>query len=838
MRNETRTLQALFLAAACGLSVLASGRAAQAAVYYVSAQTGDDVLYDGLSPSPAGQTGPFQTIGRAVGACAPGDQVRIREGHYIESVSVRLAGSETAVTEIGRYGTESVVMSPETFSAFYVSDSAWVTIDGIMFTNAVGVTPVTIVDSEDCIVSNCTFVGTSDASALYAGNVTGCEVTDCRFSDNTGFAAYYLNSDGRFAHNVLERNRGAGTLTVEGTGTAGLRIVGNAFRDNYPSPLAGHTVVFVLNGGTDIEIVSNLVCTVESPPAGGVVPVGDYVAGILAAGTDAITIQDNTVSNLQYAGTVDLSFDNPEYVLSPEDGGRVGTGIQVNGAGAATVRGATIQGNRVWECGGRGINLASVDDAIVAGNEVAWNGQYGIFLGGVAGDHTHVTGNVIEGNQTYENGWQHGGMSGISLWQAGTGNIVRRNITYRNRQGTAGTKGFDWYADGHGIIADIDSDGTIIENNICFANEGAGVSITEADDCVVVNNTLVGNGRCAHWTERPGLLIGSMDATYSARRCTAVNNLMYNNRLHQFGVYAYTSFDHTVHHNLYASGPLTTAGTTGYPVQWQGAKSFSDWLAMWPSHVNGTGDIGNAPAFAGDAASPFVGAFALAAASAGRAGGTPLSGLDGLLGYHIDYDAAGARRDPAGPNMGAMEAFPGGYSGIQSIRLDSPFPAQWVAVNVWDYGVGAWLLAEHRNVYDLASVEVRGLAGGRWYGISIWNYDEARWDGVFVALLEGTSASATPPAIITEAGTSGPEQGIRGVDSLILVCADNAGAGWVAPGMWSHGQQTWVDPMAPAWEPGEFETSARTLGDWYWAGMWHFDGAAWAPGSWVGVFSY
>jgi parallel beta-helix repeat protein len=838
MRNGTTTLQAIFLAVACGLNGLAGVHTAQAAVYYVSDEIGDDGLYDGLSPSPAGTTGPFQTIGRAVGSCVPGDDVRIRGGHYLESVFVRIAGSVNSVTTIAPYNSEPVLMTPDSFSAFYLGESEWVTIEGIVFTNASGITPVTIVDSEACIVSNCTFVGTTGALALYAGNATGCEVTHCLFSDNTGFAAYYLNSDGRFAHNVLERNRGSSTLTVEGAGTAGLRIVGNEFRDNYPIPMVGHTVLFVLNGGTGIEIMSNLVCTVESPAAGQAVPSGDYVAGILAAGTDAITIRDNMVSNLQYAGTVDLSFNNPEYVLTPADGGRVGTGIQVNGAGTATVAGATIHGNRVWGCGGTGINLLSVDDSVVAENEVGGNGEYGIFLGGVAGDHAHVVGNVIEANQTYGNGWQHGGMSGISLWQAGTGNIVRRNISYRNRQGTAGKKGFDWYADGMGIIADIDSDGTIIENNICFDNEGAGVAITESDDCVVVNNTLVGNGRCPHWMERPGLLIGSMDATYSARRCTAVNNLMYNNRLHQFGVYAYTSFDHSVHHNLYASGPLTTAGTASYPMQWQGAKSFSEWLAMWPAHVNGTGDIGNAPAFARDTSTPFVGSFALAATSLGLNAGAPMPSLDGELGYRIDYDAAGARRDAGQPNMGAVEDFPGGYASIESIRLDCPFPSQWVAVNVWDLSNGLWALGDHRNVYDLDSIEVRGLAGGRWYGISIWSYEDAHWCGVFVALLEGSSASVPHPKIITKTGTSGPEQGIRGVDSLVLRCAENTGAGWVAPGMWSHGQQTWIDPMVPAWEPVAFETSAGDLDDWYWAGMWHYDGGSWAPGSWVGVFSY
>gem|GEM_PF-5666928 len=809
----------------------------QADTYYVSATLGDDALYDGKAPSISGQTGPFKTIGRAVNAISAGDEIRIRTGHYHESIALSLEGAETSVTTIGSYIGEEVTMTPDTFSAFYISESSWIVIEGIEFVNASGIIPVTLVDSENCAIIDCLFDGTTGQPAFYTGNSTNTQVLDSRFTNNEGFAAYFLNTDGVFEGNVLEGNSGDSTLTVEGAGSGGLQIVDNEFTDNYPSPLKGHNVIFVFNGGPGIDIVGNLVRTV-TPPSGQSVPAGEYVAAILCAGTDDVTIRENSVSNIQYPGTVDLTFADPAYIRTPQDGGLVGTGIQVNGNGTTTVAGARVLENTVLSSGERGINLASVNDSVVAENVSAQNGTYGIFLGGIAGDHTQVVRNVIEANRTYENGWQHGGMSGISVWQVGIGNVIRRNISYRNRQGTAGSKGFDWYADGHGIIADIDSDGTIIENNICFENEGAGISITESDDCVVVNNTLVGNGRCPHWTERPGLLIGSEDAAYSARRCLVVNNLMYNNRVHQFGVYAFTSFDHTVHHNLYASGPLTTPATAGKPVQWLGARTLTEWLALWPSHVNGTGDIGNPPQFAGNAATPHPGAFALQAASEGINSGSPLSGFDTVLGYPMGYDCAGALRDRAQPNIGAVEDFPGGYTGIAKIRLDSPFPAQWVAVNVWDYGSGSWLLPEHRLVYDLNALEVRGLMGGRWYGLSIWSYKDSQWYGMFVGLLEGTAASALTPEIITVTGTSGPDEGVLGIENLILQCSENTGAGWLAPGMWSEGDQIWVDPLTSAWEPAQFETSIQKMDDWYWSGLWHFGSNNWAQGSWLGIFKY
>ena len=68
--------------------ILPSG--SPAATYYVSVSTGDDWAHDGLAPAPSGSSGPFQTISRAVGFCAAGDNVRVRGGQYVESVFVNI----------------------------------------------------------------------------------------------------------------------------------------------------------------------------------------------------------------------------------------------------------------------------------------------------------------------------------------------------------------------------------------------------------------------------------------------------------------------------------------------------------------------------------------------------------------------------------------------------------------------------------------------------------------------------------------------------------------------------------------------------------------------------
>lgn len=810
-----------------------------AETYYVSANEGDDWAFDGLSPTPSGGSGPFRSIERAVSLAGPGDEVLVGGGNYVESVSVGNSGTAGAPIVIAAREGEEVTMTPAGFSAFYLSSRSWVTIRGIDFAEADGVSAITILGGEGIRIEDCGFRFTTGANALYAENSEGVVVEESAFADNAEAGAYFRNSSGVFAGNSLVRHRSTHALILEGPGTAGFRVAGNTFTDNYPLPVRGHSVVFVLDGGTGIVLEENTVSNGEVPTPTGAVPSGDFVAGILASGTDGITIRGNTVRDLQYPGTVDFRATNPAYYLPPAEGGLVGYGIQVNGTGFDTVREASVVNNFVKKVAGNGIHLASADDSTVAGNEVAECGAYGIFVGGLAGDHAHVTGNVVRGNRVSWNGWLHGGASGIGFWQVGAGNIARGNLAWRNRQGTAGRTGFDWFADGHGLIADIDSDGTVFVNNICFDNEGAGIAINESDDCVAVHNTLVGNGYCPHWEDRPGLVVGTNDAEHTAQNSFVANNVMANNRVHQFGVYAYTSFDHTVHHNLYAAGDLTTAGTAGAPIQFQGPKTLAQWQSMGGG--KGAGAIEATPDFRGGDPQT-IAAWALRPGSPGRDGGALIANYVGRTLVPVDSDANLAPRDVSAPNLGAVEEFPGGFAGIEALVLEAVFPDQWVAVNVWDYGNNRWVLPEHRLVHDLASLEVRNLAGNRWYGVSVWSYAESRWYGMFVSLLNGSSAMG-PPTVHPVGGASEGPPGIRGVERLELRCAGLAGAGWVANGLWSDRGQAWVEPLANALEPAVFSVAENAFpsgapDDWFWAGMWHYDGGSWAPGTWLGLFGY
>jgi len=631
------------------LAVFAAAVPLSAVTYYVSEADGDDG-FNGLAPAPSGGGGPFQTIGRAVSLAGPGDEVRIRGGRYNESISVSNSGSAGSPILVAAHGNEEVVVTPDGFSAFYFDDRSWVTLRGIDFEEASGVSAVTVFGGTGIRLEQCAFRDTSGATALYVENSQSITVEDSVFADNGDTGAYFRNSTGTFRRNVLERHRGSHAMVVEGEGTAGFQIVENTFTDNFPLPIRGCSVLFVLNGGDGIVIEGNTVANSEVPAPTGAVPPGDFIAAIAAANTDGLTVRGNAVRDFQYPGTIDFRSANPAYFLPPEAGGLVGYGIQINGSGWDTVRNVLVEDNFVNSVAGNGINLAQADDSRIAGNEVANCGAYGIFLGGIAGDHSLVAGNVIEDNRTYGNGWLHGGTSGISVWQAGRGNIVRRNISYANRQGTAGRTGFDWFSDGHGIISDIDSDGTVIVNNVCYGNEGAGIAITESDDCVIVHNTLVGNGDCPHWDDHPGLVIGSNDADYSARNALVANNLMSDNRAHQFAVFAFESFDHTVHHNLYAPGPLTNGATAASPIRWRSPKSFGAWQSLWAGQFNATGDIDLSPWFRGGPLEN-LSSWVPGDGSPGRNAGAAAASLaDRTLGL-IDTDANGAPRNPAAPTI-------------------------------------------------------------------------------------------------------------------------------------------------------------------------------------------
>ncbi|MGD9213940.1 MAG: right-handed parallel beta-helix repeat-containing protein [Desulfobacteraceae bacterium] len=123
---------------------------------------------------------------------------------------------------------------------------------------------------------------------------------------------------------------------------------------------------------------------------------------------------------------------------------------------------------------------------------------------------------VVEKNIFARNGWlmPHAG-SGISLYGAfsfdrkpGFHNIIRNNICYNNDNGPKTAR-----SDGNGIIIDdfhasqpyhdssitklnaYNGNQTLVENNLCFNNGGAGIQIFKSNSITVRNNTCYHNNR-------------------------------------------------------------------------------------------------------------------------------------------------------------------------------------------------------------------------------------------------------------------------------------------------------------------------------------------------------
>ncbi|MCX7843141.1 MAG: right-handed parallel beta-helix repeat-containing protein [Clostridia bacterium] len=132
---------------------------------------------------------------------------------------------------------------------------------------------------------------------------------------------------------------------------------------------------------------------------------------------------------------------------------------------------------------------------------------------GSSGIQPNYSDNVlVEGNITYGNAKLNpNNGSGISVWHPkkmdeskGPGIIIRNNISFKNecRQNFPGV---GKPTDGNGIIIDDFkwtqqkgypeyTKGALVENNLCFNNGGAGISVFLSDNVVVRNNTVWGNG--------------------------------------------------------------------------------------------------------------------------------------------------------------------------------------------------------------------------------------------------------------------------------------------------------------------------------------------------------
>jgi len=195
----------------------------------------------------------------------------------------------------------------------------------------------------------------------------------------------------------------------------------------------------------------------------------------------------------------------------------------------------------VWIANGAGMSNQIVENEIYANethgiSAVLVNCQKGaetvlarnrVYENGYMGFEINANYYVIEANIVYENGFDYPGSSGIHLFSlnptenSGDHNVIRYNISYNNSE----TDG----PDGNGIQLDQWCDDNMVYYNLCYGNDGPGISVFDSSDNQIYNNTLYGNlldPGDTHYVK--GEIILASDYTKNidgTRNNTLINNL-------------------------------------------------------------------------------------------------------------------------------------------------------------------------------------------------------------------------------------------------------------------------------------------------------------------------
>jgi len=197
-----------------------------------------------------------------------------------------------------------------------------------------------------------------------------------------------------------------------------------------------------------------------------------------------VHVEGLTVTGSAYAGIIIQKGSN-HITIADNDIHDNALGIWIgNQAGDSNM----VLNNRVYNNSTHGIavdsvNCASGKETVISSNEVYGNGHHGIEI---LGSYY-----IVEGNVVYQNGAAVSGTSGIHIFSrspqedSGDHNVIRYNVVFQNKESNG--------PDGNGIQLDQWCDYNEVYYNICFDNDGAGISIYDSSDSKVYNNTLVGN---------------------------------------------------------------------------------------------------------------------------------------------------------------------------------------------------------------------------------------------------------------------------------------------------------------------------------------------------------
>ncbi len=277
------------------------------------------------------------------------------------------------------------------------------------------------------------------------------------------------------------------TVHPAGVSTSGSNQIAGLSNINWSLVRAGDEIVLRGTEGTYKESLTIPAKGTASAPivvraANGEKPVIE--GSVVISGAAYVTVEGITVTKSPYAGVI-ISGGSHHITVSNCSVSSNALGIWIGDqAGTSNL----ITNNEVYNNATHGIavdrvNCTAGQETVISSNRVYGNGHHGIEI--------YASYYIIEGNEVFENGTSSEGTSGIHIYSAGpqenTGdhNIIRYNISYRNKEGSG--------PDGNGIQLDQWCDYNTVAYNICFENDGAGISIYDSASSLVYNNTLIGN---------------------------------------------------------------------------------------------------------------------------------------------------------------------------------------------------------------------------------------------------------------------------------------------------------------------------------------------------------
>jgi parallel beta-helix repeat protein len=263
-----------------------------------------------------------------------------------------------------------------------------------------------------------------------------------------------------------------------------------------------------------------------------------YSEGFSVIGSSYVTIAENTVS-LHTIGIMPGSGSS-QVTIDRNDVFHCCTGIKNGSTGSPPFFDSVISRNHCHQNLVSGIELASAASSItVEENLCEYNALCQFALNSGAASCV-VRNNVGRFGGYYAETMQVPGPSAFDFFEVGSGNVVDGNLAAFQVDVTL--------VDGSGFIADTSSYPITFTNNVAFANEGRGISLTKTSSCRVINNTLAGNGYL-----NPGSVKGAGLSIYSSTGNTIENNVFAQN--HYAHVDAETGLSSQVmDYNLYAPG--------------------------------------------------------------------------------------------------------------------------------------------------------------------------------------------------------------------------------------------------------------------------------------------